>query len=305
MTARAWWDNCEVDQESDEEVALLNKMEDRISPFSPDVEKIRELIGTLEMCHHKAERWVENILEAIAAGKTDKGLGTRPAGQLHRVEEVSKKAIGALSAWVAGSEAMAVDMEIGEVPASRLLDCLGKRTALKEWQVMRVMEKIRSWTDSPGSFKDPSTQYVWLVYGTDGCPDQYKQHEEFWIQTVETTPFPGLKGLNGEAFSLGLAIDLLWTCHWKFVENLQIVLEVIGGSYDGSQPFAACAWNIQLSPIRPRMKIISNTLRAFCGLPHEDVEIDQEVLSRLGELSDEKEWLAASLDKTIRLQFGF
>ncbi|MEX0320527.1 MAG: hypothetical protein AB3N63_00055 [Puniceicoccaceae bacterium] len=305
MTARAWWNNCEVDQEADEEIAAINQLEERISPISPDVEKIRELIGTLEMCHHKAERWVENIIEAIATGKTEKGMGSRPAGQVHPVEEVSKKAIGALSAWVAGSEAEAIELEIGEIPASRLLECLGERTVLNEWQVMRVVEKIRSWTDLPSSLRDPSTQYVWLVYGTDGCPDQYKEHEEFWHQTVQTTPFPDLKGLNGEPFSLGLAIDLLWTCHWKFVENLQIVLEVIGGTYSGYPPFAACAWNIQLSPIRPRMKIISNTLRAYCGNPQEALEIDKGVLARLGELSDEKKWLATSLDKTIRLQFGF
>ena len=101
---------------------------------------------------------------------------------------------------------------------------------------------------------------------------------------------------------MGFAIDLLWTCHWNFVENLQIVLEVIGGNLKPERPFAACAWNITLSPILPRMEVVSNTLKVFCGNSESDREVDRDVLSLLGEPTEEKKWLAASLDKTIRLQ---
>jgi hypothetical protein len=110
--------------------------------------------------------------------------------------------------------------------------------------------------------------------------------------------------LDGGGFSLGLAIDLLWTCHWNFVENLQIVLEVIGGNLEPARPFAACAWNIGLLPIRPRMRVISDTLKVFCGDAESVKEIDRDVLSLLGEPTEEKKWLAASLGKTIRLQLG-
>jgi hypothetical protein len=165
-----------------------------------------------------------------------------------------------------------------------------------------VIEKIRSWIDSPRSQQDPSTQYAWLSCGQNECPDHYKEHEDFWRQTVETTPFAGLQGLDGGDFSFGLAIDLLWTCHWNFLENLQIVLEVIGGNLKPERPFSACAWNITLSQIRPRMEVVSNTLRDFCGDSESDKEITREVLSLLGEPTEEKKWLAASLDKTIRLQ---
>ena len=167
-----------------------------------------------------------------------------------------------------------------------------------------MIEKIRSWTDCPRSEQDPSTQYAWLSFDQNDCPDHYKEHEDFWRQTVEISPFKGLQGLNGGDFSFGLAIDLLWTCHWNFLENLQIVLEVIGGNLNPERPFSACAWNITLSPIRPRMEVVSNTLRGFCGDSEPDKEITREVLSLLGEPTEEKKWLAASLDKTIRLQLG-
>jgi len=178
MTTREWWNNCGIDQEADSEIVAINSLEDQIAPIAANVSKIRELIGSLEMCHHKAEKWVSNILEAIATGKTSKGLGTRTPGQVHPTEVVSKNACGALSAWVAGCPSTSIDLTIGTIPASRILACLG----------------------------------------------------------------------------------------------------------------------------RPWMEVISNTLEVFCGNSELDKEIDSNVLSLLGESTDEKKWLAASLDKTIRLQ---
>jgi hypothetical protein len=95
---------------------------------------------------------------------------------------------------------------------------------------------------------------------------------------------------------------MLWPCHWKFVENLQIVLEAIGGSLHPAEPFAACARNISLLRNRGRMETTSNTLRFFCGESASDKEVDTRMLALLGKPTDVKRWLAASLDKTIRLQ---
>ena len=52
------------------------------------------------------------------------------------------------------------------------------------------------------------------------------------------------------------------------------------------------------------MEIVSNTLKIFCDAPKSDQEIDRNVLATLGEPTEEKKWLAASLDKTIRLQLN-
>ncbi len=300
MSSRSWWRNCVLHE--DAEIEAIDSMEGELSRVSKELTQIRELISSLELCHHKAERWVDNILEGIATGKTTKGLGTRAPGQMHPREEMSKQACSALSAWVAGCPVAAMDSSIGPVAASQLLGCLGKRTALKEWQIQRVIEKIRSWSDWPRTEKDPSTQYVWLSYGQQHCPEHYSEHEPFWQKTVETFPFEDLQGMDGKEFSLGLAIDMLWTCHWNFLENLQILLEVIGGNVRSGKTFAACAWNITLTPIRPRMQIISNSLRQYCGQSLPDKKIDNSIIQQLGEPTLEKLWLAASLDKTIRLQ---
>jgi hypothetical protein len=263
------------------------------------------------LCHHKAERWVNNIIEAIAEGETTKGLGTRSPGQQHPAEEVWKDACAALSAWVAGCSSTSVNLTIDTVPASRILAGLGERSPLKEWQVQRVIEKIRSAIHWPQSCDDPTVQYVWLLLRgdeyeanyLDRCPEHYKEHGDFWLRTVRTVIHDTENGDKAD-LSLGLAIDMLWPCHWRFVKNLQIVLEAIGGRLNPDEPFAACGGNMTLLPIRRRMEVVSNTLRAFCGEPVSNLEVDRDLLTLLGESTEVKRWLAAALDKTIRLQLS-
>lgn len=308
-SCRSWWRNCAL--EADGEILAIDKMEEHISPIAPDVKSIRELISGLELCHHKAERWVSNIIEAIGTGKTIKGLGTRSPGQPHPAEKVWQNACAALSAWCAGCPSMSVDLSVGTVPASRLLAALGQRSPLKEWQVQRVMEKIRSAIHWPQPLEDPTAQYVWILlsggeyeaFYRSQCPEHYKEHEDFWLKTVRTLIHDTENGDESE-LSLGLAIDMLMPCHWNFVENLQIVLEAIGGRLNPKKPFAACGRNINLLPIRRRMEIVSNTLKAFYSAPESNQEMDRDLLALLGKPTEVKKWLAASLDKTIRLQLS-
>jgi hypothetical protein len=308
-SCRSWWRNCAL--EADSEILAIDKMEGHISPLGPDVKRIRELISCLELCHHKSERWVSNIIEAIGTGKTGKGLGTRSPGQPHPAEKVWQNACAALSAWCAGCPYKSVDLSVGTVPASRMLAALGQRSPLKEWQVQRVMEKIRSSIHWPQPLEDPTAHYAWILlsggeyesFYRSQCPEHYKEHEEFWLSTVRALIHDTENGDDAE-LSLGLAIDMLMPCHWNFPENLRIVLEAIGGKLNPEKPFAACGRNITLLPIRPRMEIVSNTLKAFCGTPESNREIDRDLLALLGKPTEVKKWLAASLDKTIRLQMN-
>jgi len=135
------------------------------------------------------------------------------------------------------------------------------------------------------------------------CPEHYKEHEDFWRTTVRTIIYDTENGDEAD-LSLALAIDMLWPCHWRFVENLRIVLDAIGGKLDSEKPYAACGRNITLLPIRRRMEIVSNTLRVFYGDPESDQEVDRDLLVLLGKPTEVKKWLAASLDKTIRLQLS-
>jgi hypothetical protein len=308
-SCRSWWRNCAL--EADSEILAIDKMEDHIAPIAANVSKIRELISSLELCHHKAERWIGNIIEAIGAGETRKGLGTRSPGQQHPTEKVWQNACAALSAWCAGYPGTSVDLTIDTIPASRILAYLGERSPLKEWQVQRVIEKIRSAIHWPQSQDDPTAHYAWILLSggeyesayRNQCPEHYKEHEDFWLRTVRTFIHDTENGDEAD-LSLGLAIDMLMPCHWRFVTNLQIVLESIGGRLNPDKPFAACGRNITLLPIRRRMEIVSSTLKIFCGAPESNQEMDRDLLALLGKPTEVKKWLAASLDKTIRLQLS-
>jgi len=122
---------------------------------------------------------------------------------------------------------------------------------------------------------------------------------------MQTVVHDTVDGQDAEV-TLASAIDSLEPCHWNFVGNLVIILKAIGGDLFPKKPFAVCARNIKLTPIRGRMKIVSNALRAFCEGEDMPKEIDTTAILRvLGARTPAKHWLAASLEKTIRLQLGF
>jgi hypothetical protein len=304
---RSWWCNCVVT--TDVEMRVIDELEDCLVPISEESSRIRGLIASLEVCHHKAERWIGNIIEAIGSGVTNKGLGTRPAGEVHPAEQVWQSACAALSAWCAGCPTAATRRVIGGVPASEMLSGLGKRSPLKEWQVQRVIDKINSVADWPPSPDDPAHRYGWLLlvpgsyesaYRTE-CPDYYREHEELWRVTARTIIH---EGDDKAGLSLAIAIDMLWACHWRFVDNLRIVLDAIGGNLNPAAPFAACGRNIDLLPKRAWMTAVAHTLDVFWGARDSAPKIDRKLLQSLGEPTDVKRWLAASLAKTIRLQIN-
>ncbi len=283
-------------------------MEDNLVPLDPSIVKVRELISCFELCHHKAERWIHNIVEAIGTGDTAKGLGTRSSDQRHPAEAVWQSACAALSAWCQGDSDTLAELSIGDVPAARLVSGLGERSPLKEWQVQRVIEKIRSLIHWPHAADDPTVRYEWLLLGggeyeatyRSDCPARHKDHEDFWLTTVRTIIHDTDHGQDAD-LSLGLAIDMLWPCHWDFVRNLQLVLGAIGGQLQPEKPFAACGRNITFVPHQKRLEAVYAALHAFCHDQKTD-RADPELLDLLGEATPEKQWLAASLEKTIRLQ---
>ena len=182
---------------------------------------------------------------------------------------------------------------------------------MKHWQVERVIDKIRSFIERAQSSADPTRGYEWILlsggeyeaaYRAD-CPEPYREHEDFWINTVRTSIRDTDNGHKTE-LSLGLAIDMLMPCHWRFVGNLRIVLEAIGGKLDADKPYAACGRNITLVPIRREMETVCNTLKVFCGDSGRSRATDADLLTLLGPPTAVKKWLAASLDKTLRLQMN-
>ena len=294
MNAARWcWENCPG--QPDDETRVIDALEDSMAPLDDETKRIRRLIMSIESCHHKAARWVELIIEAIGKGSTAKGAGTRPSGKREPIEQIWQNCAAALSAWCAGCPAGAIDFDVGGVPVAELVGHIGERTPLKEWQVGRIVDKVREFVVWPRAYEDPTFRYA----GMEEHPELYAEHADFRDRTMRTILHDTVDGRSAE-ISLAAAIDHLQPCNWNFLANLVIVLKAIGGELSPKTPFAAHGRNIKLTPIRDRMKIISNTLRAFCE--DKDAGADPEILAVLGEKTPGKHWLPASLDKTLRLQ---
>ncbi|MBN2138845.1 MAG: hypothetical protein JW720_13640 [Sedimentisphaerales bacterium] len=130
--------------------------------------------------------------------------------------------------------------------------------------------------------------------------EHYKRDSQFLQETIETVIHYTNAGKPDE-ISLALAIDLLMPCHWDFPGSLATILKAVGGETHPRRPFAYCGVNVELSPLCGRLKTISNTLRKFWDSSYASSDTDPRLLSILADASPAKKWLAASLDKTIRL----
>jgi hypothetical protein len=193
---------------------------------------------------------------------------------------------------------------VGRLSAEELLSFLGQATPLKVWQVQRMVDKV---TEA----LDPSRPYHWmkLNVGDYGEPEartageHYADNPAFLEQTREIFLHDTVDG-RPATISLAMAIDLLMPCHWDFVGSVATLLKAIGGDLRPGEPYACCARNVKLSPLCARLRAISDALRAFWKGGRAAGAIDRQVLASLGSTTPAKRWLAASLDKTIRLQLA-
>lgn len=301
---RPCWLNCHAPDDKrffdDKELLAIDVMEDAIIPLDDPTKAIRGLITRFELCYHEADKEAEYIVKSIATGYCLEQSQQRPPERKKELEN----ARSILSMWCENTAIKGVDLDVGGIPADELLSFIGKPSPLKIWQVQRVVDKI---TEA----LEPSRRYHWLAldlgdYGEPGAKpagEYYKDDLTFLEQTKKTIIHDTLDGRKSEV-SLAMAIDMLMPCHWDFVGGLVIILKAIGGDLHPAKPFACCARNIKLSPLCNRVRTISNTLNAFWKGKKTTRNIDRDILAILGQATPVKRWLAASLDKTIRLHLS-
>ncbi len=295
---------------ADAETRAIDESEARLKQIGTDAIETRKLITRLECCHFNVLLYVDQIIEAIRLYGLPSGPGPiKSAKSFPSNVDLQRNASTILRAWCAGATSEAIDQDLGDTPGSQLVSVLGARTALKEWQVQRVVERIevRPSRDTIGGSMD---RYVpMLVSGTyeahvaTECPPRYREHSEFRDATIRTVIHDTLDGESAE-ISLGWAIDLLMPCHWDFLANLSTVLKAIGGDVHPDRPLELCARNIRLSPALNRLEMICGTLRAYDADDGGADGVDQALLREMGDPTPVGRWLVASLEKTIREQIG-
>ena len=295
-TCRECWQNCGV--QADAEMLGIDKMEDAIAPLDDQTVRIRELITRFESCYHEAGRQAELITGAIGSGRCPEESKERPPKRKKELENCRL----ILSRWCEDPSVRGINLDVGGVPADELLGYIGQTSSLKIWQVQRIVDKVVS-------ALDPGRPYhnIALDLGDYGEPganpagEYYKDNLAFLEQTKATIIRDTVDGRKAK-ISLAMAIDLLMPCHWDFAGAVVILLKAIGGELSHRRPYACCARNLRLSPLYDRLEIISNTLGAFWKGEKPGDNIDSNILASLGKATSVKRWLAASMDKTIRLQ---
>lgn len=290
----AWWRNC---GHLTEEMIEIDKIIEGHS-LPADIISIRWMITKLEMCHHKAERWVQHIIEAIGTESLPvQEYRTKP-DEWGEAQQLWQNCVAVLIAWCAGCPADAIP--IHEIDAVELVKLLGERTPLKEWLAQRVIARIAEYTAHPRNYKYQSLKYVPMAEH----PEYYSEHSDYW-QFAMTAAIHDTKDGQPSEIALATAIDMLLPCHWNFLSNLKLVLGAIGGNYNPSHSFKVCDRNIQEAPIRERMKVISHTLCTFANLSEPGEGDDLDIYETIGKPTVYKIWLASSLVKTIRIQLKF
>jgi hypothetical protein len=292
---RSCWQNCSG--ADDDEVHLIDAMEDPLAPLDESTIQIRGLITLFEACYHEADREAEFIAAAIGAGNCPPRSNERPPQRTKELES----ARDILSAWCHNPTIRSLDRDVGGIRAQELSGFLGEPSPLKIWQATRVVNRISHALDPDHAYHNLALNVG--PYGEPGAGtvgERYRDSLAFWQQTRETVIHDTVEGRES-GVSLAFAIDLLMPCGWDFVESLATILKAIGGDLHPHRPMACCARNLRLSPLYDRLWTISNTLNAFWKGETAAGDIDRRLLTSLGASTPVKRWLAASLDKTIRL----
>ena len=293
---RPCWQNCAP--ALDNEMLAIDKMEDALVPLDKHATGTRQLITGFEACYHEADNEAERIVKAIGAARCPRRSNARPPERKKQLQNSRR----ILSRWCKNPATKGIKLNVGGIAAHELLSFIGQASPLKIWQVERIVDKI-------SQALDPNRRYHNMAldlgdYGEPGARpagEHYKDDATFLQQTKETIIHDTVDGRKAK-ISLAIAIDLLMPCHWDFVGGLVIILKAIGGDLHPDKPYACCARNLKLSPLCDRVKTISNTLRAFWKGSRAVKNMDCDLLASLGKATPTKRWLAASLDKTIRLQ---
>lgn len=298
ISLRRHWVN--VSSIPDEEILEIDRMEDDLKFRNPKEKEnaylIRRYITRFERCHHKALQRLHKLIQAIGRGKLENYKKSKKERQQNQAVQQWKNAWKILEAWAKDSDNNVKDLSYNGIAAHELVEEIGTRTPLKEWQVQRLADRIHCFLTYDNLLDD---EFEW--HELEKEPQYYRDDPEFYNETKNTIIHDTLNGKLRE-WSLTLAIDYFNPCNWNHTQNLIQLLKVINGNTHPEKPLIICNQDSDLHPYYEDFFRIEKALKAYWDETYEPEDINEEILKTLDQKSPIKLWLVRSLQKTLKTQ---
>ncbi len=317
------WDGgmfMDKEEEWDDEVRFINELQKRLRELDKNARMLRlQIIGN-EQCHYKFFQNISKILKGIGRMSPRKDvLGHVPnvSGYLHALEkdriEMGKAYLRFLELWLQGKSAGEAKNALPQYKhfVDPIYHALGERTPLKKLYVKRMIISfsypVLHWSgEADLSNVDGKTVDVFGVNHPRGLKIDRKIAEARGVKLTYSESNFRNKIQFGDDILAHIVYRGRGLCNHKFFRHLDIILRSIGkGEWRKDNPprgkeraelaekisqsvFALDSW---IAEVEKKKAITEN--------PDARNTIE-EVYDSLGERNQVKEWLAASLWKTMK-----
>ncbi|MFX1251664.1 MAG: hypothetical protein ACFFCZ_08640 [Promethearchaeota archaeon] len=310
---RPWWNN--VTNVPDDEILAIDELEDKLE-FTSDVERkrvheIRKQIGRLEMCHFKVMQYITRIIHAIKY-LDEKNPDPCPSDG----EDINHEwfngwnaVLDYLEHWVNyGSNPGGLYAKEGTITTSILAnpafyhvslqeinEILGEPSDVKKWQVRFIIEYMRGKLDAFFN-NPPESRYPVAKRRHEKLIKKYRNdNPEYWesLENLHLPHQPHDLSFGGLLHDWGYFVCEV---NPNYMNDLLTVLGAIG---NGSEyRFRGCGYKSE--DLKVFLKETLLKLRAFVETDGDQANEMEGVRELLGEKTPIREWLVASLEKTIR-----
>ncbi len=300
---RQWWNN--VVQEPDEEILAIDKLEDNLEFPTTQVKKlaydIRKAIGRLEGCHFKVKRYINRIIYAIRNNHFPPSNRSESA-QLNK-EWVKKweSVLEYLENWSGLELEKSPDNQefINGVKTEEIIELLGEKTFLKEWQVNFIIENLRELLELWFTEQTPSnkTHMQQKIINKKIQIKYEKLNTEFWEKMCKLAiPVGDIDHLVTFQELLNTWDYIVCISNPNFMNDLLAILGAVGEK--GTYVHQTCGF--YLDSLKVFIRSLSIKLKRYLEEDINQISNDNDLSELFGEKAPINHWLAFSLEKTIR-----
>lgn len=310
---RTWWNN--VTNVPDEEILAIDALEDKLI-FASDVGRkrvfdIRKQIGRLEICHFKVMRYITRIIYAIKHLDEEDPHPCPSVGEDINREWLKgwNAVLDYLEHWVNhGPNLGGIYAKEDKIITSKLAnpafhrvslqeinEILGEPSESKKWQVRFIIDYMRSRLDAFFN-NPPQSRYSVMKHRHEELIMQYRNDNPTYWESLENLPIPHHPR---DLLFGGLLHDWGYFVCEVNINYMNDLLTILGAIGNGSEyKFRGCGYkSLNLEVF---LKKIVLKLRAFLETGGDQANEMEGVRKLLGERTPTREWLVASLEKTIR-----